>query len=503
MYVPASPSVPAAACLSETGPSRQLPVSATALARLEGYCDFRLAQSPSPALQTRAVAVECASDLPALPPEIIAQIFSHLAYCAPERSACARVCTEWAGIARQQAQSDLATLAVQAGSGLPSDPWSPLKKALLVAKAADGSAQQTVNRVCAKLRQMPTSRTDWKAAVHLLLHMQQKAKEALWGSLRRSLGQGLAAGCHLWQPQFNDRALWSVPDFVMEAIRQPDISLRFAAEDLRDHRIVVLAAAHQDPTNLIFASERLKGDKEIVLRTVQRFGRALNYASRELQDDREVALAAVTQDGLALLWASPRLRDDREIVCAAIRSSGLALEYASERLRGLRDFVLAAVCRNGWALRHAEQFKNDPEIVLAAVSQSALALQVASQQMRDLKAIVLIAVQEDGMALQDASERLRDDKEVVLAAVAQNGSALRWASERLRQDREVVLVSLHQNPEAWRFVPETLRSDPECRAVYSNHTDARNTAHLNSRLGRLRASIESLYGQSGSPTPPE
>jgi hypothetical protein len=503
MYVPDSPSAPAAARLCETDSSGQLPISATALARLEGYCDFRLAQSASPALQTRAVAAECASDLPTLPPEIMARILSYLAYCSPERSACARVCTEWAGIARQQAQSDLATVAVQADSGLPSDPWSPLRKALLVARAAEGSAQQTLSRVCAKLRQMPTSRTDWKAAVHLLLHMQQKGKEVLWGSLRQSLSQGLAAGCDLWQPQINDRALWSVPDFVIEAIRQPDISLRFAAEDLRDRRIVVLAAVHQDPTNLIFASERLKGDKEIVLRTVQRFGRALHHASRQLQDDREVVLAAVTQDGSALLWASQRLRDDREIVLAAIQSCGLALEYASERLRSLREIVLSAVCRNGWALRHAGHYENDPEIALAALSRSGLALQVASRQMCDLKAIVLIAVQSNGMALQDASERLRDDKEVVLAAVAENGSALRWASERLRRDRKVVLAAVHQNPEAWRFVPETLRSDPECRAVYSNHTDARATAHLNSRLRRLHASTESLYGQSGSHTPPD
>ena len=37
---------------------------------------------------------------------------------------------------------------------------------------------------------------------------------------------------------------------------------------------------------------------------------ALRYASQELRGDREVVLAAVRQNGVALRYASPELKDD-------------------------------------------------------------------------------------------------------------------------------------------------------------------------------------------------
>ena len=72
---------------------------------------------------------------------------------------------------------------------------------------------------------------------------------------------------------------------------------------------------------------------------------ALKYAADELKKDREIVLAAVKNDGLALEYAADELKKDRDFILAAVKINGLALEYASDELKKDRDIVLAAVKR--------------------------------------------------------------------------------------------------------------------------------------------------------------
>ena len=82
-----------------------------------------------------------------------------------------------------------------------------------------------------------------------------------------------------------------------------------------------------------YASEELKRDKEVVLEAVKKWGEALEYASEEFKNDKEVVLEAVKNDGYALKYASEELKNDKEVVLAAIRNTRYALEYASWRLQ--------------------------------------------------------------------------------------------------------------------------------------------------------------------------
>ena len=51
---------------------------------------------------------------------------------------------------------------------------------------------------------------------------------------------------------------------------------------------------------LKYASDELKADKEVVIAAVTRWGSSLEYASEDLRADKEVVMAAVAQDGRAL-----------------------------------------------------------------------------------------------------------------------------------------------------------------------------------------------------------
>jgi hypothetical protein len=75
-------------------------------------------------------------------------------------------------------------------------------------------------------------------------------------------------------------------------------------------------------------------------------GRALRYASGELKEDRMVVMAAVRQNGYSLRYASDALVGDRAVVLVAVSRNGRALEYASDELKGDQDVVMAALAQS-------------------------------------------------------------------------------------------------------------------------------------------------------------
>jgi len=93
------------------------------------------------------------------------------------------------------------------------------------------------------------------------------------------------------------------------------------------------AAARPTPA-LRFASEELKGDREIVLGAVQNYGGALRFASRELKADREIVLTAVQNDGCAIMFASKELKGDPFVKALARRD----VEFFCEYLKNMGDF---------------------------------------------------------------------------------------------------------------------------------------------------------------------
>ena len=81
-------------------------------------------------------------------------------------------------------------------------------------------------------------------------------------------------------------------------------------------------------------------NKEEVLEAVKESGWDLKYAGEELRADKEVVMTAVKQNGYyALEHASEELRGDREVVLAAVKNNGSALEYASEELKKDPEFM--------------------------------------------------------------------------------------------------------------------------------------------------------------------
>lgn len=73
----------------------------------------------------------------------------------------------------------------------------------------------------------------------------------------------------------------------------------------------------EDPGLLKFASEQLKDDKKVVLLAVKGNGMALKFASDTLKDDEEVVMTAILENSFAIHRASIRLQNDPTIFMRA------------------------------------------------------------------------------------------------------------------------------------------------------------------------------------------
>ncbi|KAG2393721.1 hypothetical protein C9374_007252 [Naegleria lovaniensis] len=260
-------------------------------------------------------------------------------------------------------------------------------------------------------------------------------------------------------------------EIVLEAVKQNGSALEYAAEELKKDKQFILEAVKQKSSTLIYAAEELKKDKEIVFEAVKQDGTALEYAAEELKKDKQFILEVVKQDGVALGYAAEELKKDKEIVFEAVKRNGISLEYAAKELKKDKEIVFEAVKQDGTALEYAaEELKKDKEIVLEAMKQNSYALMYAAEELKKDKQFILEVVKQDGIALGYAVEELKNDREIVLEAVKQNGSALMYAAEELKKDREIVFEAVNQDGTALEYAAERFKKDKEIifKAVKQN-----------------------------------
>ena len=83
-----------------------------------------------------------------------------------------------------------------------------------------------------------------------------------------------------------------------------------------------------------------------VREAVARHGRALQFADEELRNDRLLVMAAIHQSPLAMRHASEELRQDVEVVFSAVTQDASVLRFAG------RNAVLLAVGRQGFVIEY-------------------------------------------------------------------------------------------------------------------------------------------------------
>ena len=290
-------------------------------------------------------------------------------------------------------------------------------------------------------------------------------------------------------------------------------------------------ATRRWPDAIRFASEDLKADKEVVLTAASQDGRVLQFASPSLRDDRALVLQCCGQDGRALEFASPRLQADTMVCLAAMRERPPCLRFASPTLRSNAVFMLSAARRVNetrvgflssvppqylcyastfdFVLFSFEYFPplysfDDPNILIlisSSLQAGRAALTCAEGRLRTDRKFFFACLTSDGNALEVAPFELCDDDEAVLLAVKHSkGNALQHASRRLRSDTIFVTKCVEVDGRALAHAAPSLRLQPSLIAAAARNTPRHwGSSHVHEE----RHALLSLESPSSAPMPQE
>ena len=216
--------------------------------------------------------------------------------------------------------------------------------------------------------------------------------------------------------------------------RLNNLCINIIKEKYSDDKEFMLELVSVDGHLLRYASEDLKADKDIVLVAVKKYEHALEYASQELRDDKEFMLELVSADGHLLRYVSEDLKADKNIVLAAVKKNGFALNYASQELRDDEEVVLEAIkTSTGYAFKYASpRLREDPKFGFKAISEQGMALEWASSELRTNEKANLTALKTSLGAIRFA-DVLRDDEEIMSAYCDIDGAFGTVATDRIKQ----------------------------------------------------------------------
>merc|ERR1739845_27643 len=101
----------------------------------------------------------------------------------------------------------------------------------------------------------------------------------------------------------------------------------------------------------------------------------LRYASQDVRADRQIVMEAVRSNGLSLEFASGDLRGEQRVATEAVRQNGLSLQFASVWLRAEPDVPLEAMAQLGITPNDLLDYRR---IVLEAEQRESKVFQLAT-----------------------------------------------------------------------------------------------------------------------------
>ena len=250
-------------------------------------------------------------------------------------------------------------------------------------------------------------------------------------------------------------------DIVLKAIEKNPDALEFASDRLKDDDMVVRRAIlNYNTTALQFASERLKNNFDIVKTAVQMNPEVLQFASKELRNNEDIVKEAVAYDTEYFKFAGDKIKeqfpnvekftekilyDNKEYALNELQHTMSNFNSVSDRLKNDKEFI-GEIVTLGTGRNRLEfipdKFKDDKDIVLKAMKTDGISLEFVSDRLKEDKEVVMTAVKNNWKALEFAPDKFKDDKDIIMEVVKQNGKALKLASENMQKDREIVLASI-------------------------------------------------------------
>lgn len=209
-------------------------------------------------------------------------------------------------------------------------------------------------------------------------------------------------------------------------------------------------------SNLRFASENLKTDKKLILDAVRIDWRVLWYASKDLLSDINFITEVIV-----CINKHEESNPSKEDICSLPNK---------KKIIDLNKLVKDLLWRFPCLLKHIAPTSN-MELICKSLNHAheediPVIIDSISENLKKTKEFWLTSVRESRYLLKNAPSIYRQDKDVVLSAVRYDGSLIEFAAESKRCDPEIFLEAIHQiaggsrNPEIiLHLIPYQLLAD--------------------------------------------
>jgi len=245
-------------------------------------------------------------------------------------------------------------------------------------------------------------------------------------------------------------------EFVLQAVLQNGLLLKYASKKKQDNYDIVFEAVQQNVLALKFSSDKLLNNKKII-------SKAISENKKENYNNMEIILKYVPE----------KLRETKYIIFDAIQYNAKEFKYASNNLKNDIKFILKCIKRNMYIYFYlSDSLKKNPvifrELLLKTqgFGRSFVDWEIDKKRIKSFSKMVNIAIKWNGLLLQYLPSDLRNDKEIALLAVSSaNGGyeiPYQYLSEELKNDREISKLSIKNSVGgSYQFMPSKLINDAE------------------------------------------
>lgn len=234
------------------------------------------------------------------------------------------------------------------------------------------------------------------------------------------------------------------------------------------------------------ASQAVRNDRDLVMACMDASeGEAIKFAGEDVRADREIMLAAMKLDRSLCRYARGDLHTDRTFLLAALDNTGFFPRFsgwlrwqASPELCADYDFLLKMLAKDGASFRVVqEDLRSNPTLATVAIQNSPAAFRFAGDALRGNPTVAGLAAKLDPLNLEFVAENLKADRAFVLEALevrtlgGYSNSILKHLPLPLRSDLEVVskalaYISPYFLSKELEYVSSELRNHPEIRKLH-------------------------------------
>ena len=173
---------------------------------------------------------------------------------------------------------------------------------------------------------------------------------------------------------------------AFEQIKSFYSPLKFASEDLKKNKTLILKIMELDGKSLEHVGTDLKKDREVVLRAVQNNGWSLQHADIAFQSDREIVMYAAKSG--ASNYIDKSFKTDEEVCLALIQNNVGNMFWCDDSLKNNKNFILKAIEKNSHVTIEYPNFNSEPEIVALINQGKAIAKLSIKELFGVLKSLV-------------------------------------------------------------------------------------------------------------------